>query len=63
MSEVRPGYKQTEVGVIPEGWEVRKLGKIAEIVTGNTPPTNDDTNDGDKYLCVFIGQKYFQKLR
>ena len=55
MSEVMQGYKQTEVGVIPEGWEVRKLGKIAEIVTGNTPPTNDDTNYGEKYLFVGPG--------
>jgi type I restriction enzyme S subunit len=25
--EVKPGYKQTEVGVIPEEWEVERLGK------------------------------------
>jgi type I restriction enzyme S subunit len=24
--ELKPGYKQTEVGVIPEDWEVKKLG-------------------------------------
>ena len=24
--EVKPGYKQTEVGVIPTDWELRKLG-------------------------------------
>ena len=26
--EVRPGYKQTEVGVFPEEWEVKTLGSI-----------------------------------
>ena len=26
---VRPGYKQTEVGVIPEDWEVVRFGEIA----------------------------------
>jgi type I restriction enzyme S subunit len=26
--EVRPGYKQTEVGVIPEEWDVKTLGSI-----------------------------------
>ena len=26
--EVKPGYKQTEVGVIPEEWEVKPLGKL-----------------------------------
>lgn len=25
---VRPGYKQTEVGVIPEDWEVKPLGSV-----------------------------------
>ena len=23
--DVKPGYKQTEVGVIPQDWEVRRL--------------------------------------
>ena len=32
--EVRPGYKQTEVGVIPEDWEVAPLGKHATFKTG-----------------------------
>ena len=27
--DVKPGYKQTEVGVIPEDWEVRPLKKIS----------------------------------
>src|SRR5687767_7049059 len=31
---LRPGYKQTEVGVIPEDWEVAKLGKHATVGTG-----------------------------
>ena len=26
--EVRPGYKQTEVGVIPEDWEVEPLKRF-----------------------------------
>lgn len=29
-----PGYKQTEVGVIPEDWEVRSVGEFATIKTG-----------------------------
>ena len=38
---MKPGYKQTEVGVIPEEWEVKRLGEVASIATGNTPPTSD----------------------
>ena len=29
LMEVKPGYKQTEVGVIPEDWEVKPLGTSA----------------------------------
>ncbi|MBL8379408.1 MAG: restriction endonuclease subunit S [Burkholderiales bacterium] len=32
--EVRPGYKQTEVGVIPEDWEVLSVSQIGQIKTG-----------------------------
>jgi type I restriction enzyme, S subunit len=32
--EVRKGYKQTEVGVIPEGWDVKPVGEIADVKTG-----------------------------
>ena len=31
---VKPGYKKTEIGVIPEDWEVVSLGKIASVKTG-----------------------------
>ena len=32
---VTVGYKQTEVGVIPEDWDVYKIGKLISITTGN----------------------------
>jgi type I restriction enzyme S subunit len=31
---MKPGYKQTEVGVIPEEWNPTPLGRIAEIGDG-----------------------------
>jgi len=31
---VKPGYKQTEIGIIPEDWEVISLGEIASVKTG-----------------------------
>ena len=34
--ETKPGYKQTEVGMIPEDWDAKSLGSIAIIATGNT---------------------------
>ena len=40
--KVRPGYKQTEVGVIPEDWEVKQLGEISTVVRGGSPrPAGD----------------------
>ena len=50
--EVKPGYKQTEMGVIPEDWAIKTLGNIASIATGNTPPTRDPANYGDEFLFV-----------
>jgi len=34
---MKPGYKQTEVGVIPEDWAVSPLGKLADSSSGTTP--------------------------
>jgi type I restriction enzyme S subunit len=36
MSGVRPGYKQTEVGVIPEDWAVRNLRELKPYVTSGS---------------------------
>ena len=34
--EVRPGYKQTELGVIPEEWEIVALGDLKPFVTSGS---------------------------
>jgi len=34
--EVRPGYKQTEVGVIPRDWDVVQLGELRPFVTSGS---------------------------
>ena len=44
----KPGYKQTEIGEIPQNWKIVKLGEITEIVGGSTPSTNNsDYWDGE----------------
>ena len=35
--ELKPGYKQTEVGVIPEDWDCVHIGDVAETSSGATP--------------------------
>jgi len=37
---------------IPEGWSVKKLKDVANVITGSTPPTSDLTNYGTEYLFV-----------
>ena len=46
--EVKPGYKLTEVGLIPEDWEVKPLGDLASVSSGGTPSrTNAQYWNGD----------------
>jgi type I restriction enzyme S subunit len=46
--ELRPGHKQTEVGLIPEDWGVEPLGKMASFRTGpfGTAIHKSDYTDG-----------------
>ena len=44
--EVKPGYKQTEVGVIPEEWEVRNLSDVSRKITDGDHVTPMRTSQG-----------------
>lgn len=37
---------------IPDGWSVKKLGEISQVITGSTPQTLDVTNYGNEFLFV-----------
>jgi type I restriction enzyme, S subunit len=53
--EMKPGYKQTEVGVIPEDWEIRTVGQIADIKTGpfgSALHEKDYVDDGTPIITV-----------
>jgi type I restriction enzyme S subunit len=52
MSEVRRGYKQTEVGVIPEDWEAGALGPHVDITSGDSPSRFRMTGNGIPYFKV-----------
>ena len=63
---VKPGYKQTETGIIPEDWAVSNFGSKVKIFRGGSPrPIQDyltqaddgvnwikigDVREGDKYI-------------
>lgn len=36
------GYKQTEVGIIPEEWEVKPLGTVGRVIRGSSPRPKGD---------------------
>jgi type I restriction enzyme, S subunit len=38
---VRPGYKQTKVGLIPEDWEASTIGENSKWMSGGTPLRNN----------------------
>ena len=41
--ELRPGYKQTEAGTIPDDWNLLRLGEIAAVSAGGTPSRANPT--------------------
>ena len=41
--EIKKGYKMTDVGEIPEDWEVKSIGEIAKTTSGGTPSREDDS--------------------
>lgn len=49
--ELRPGYKQTEAGVIPEDWEAVSLGKKVQITSGDSP---------SNLIFETVGLRYFK---
>lgn len=42
---VRPGYKQTEVGVIPEDWEIKPIKEFAAVKGGKRLPLGRSLTD------------------
>jgi len=40
-SGLRKGYKQTEVGAIPEDWEVCELSQVVDFLDGRRRPVKD----------------------
>jgi type I restriction enzyme S subunit len=36
--------KQTDLGPVPESWELLEIGSLGKVVTGSTPKTNDPAN-------------------
>ena len=51
------GYKQTEIGVIPEDWDVKELGEVTQFERGQGL-SKSDLRDTGKYKCIHYGQLF-----
>ena len=52
-NNIPQGYKQTELGIIPEDWEVKTIASLGDIVGGGTPSTTiSEYWDGDIAWCT-----------
>jgi type I restriction enzyme, S subunit len=56
--ELKPGYKQTEVGVIPEDWTARSVHKFATIKTGpfGTLLKASEYSESDGVPLISVGE-------
>lgn len=54
--EIKKGYRQTEAGVIPNDWEVKKLGELGKFSKGQGI-RKDEAQSGDT-PCVRYGEIY-----
>lgn len=50
------GYKNSPLGIIPEDWEVKKLGKFGDFLKGKGVPKDKITDNG--YKCLTYGDIY-----
>lgn len=69
MGELREGYKQTDIGIIPANWNLIKLKKLGVIYSGGTPSTSNAEywDNGDINWCTptdisaLMGRKCIEK--
>lgn len=46
MEQLKQGYKQTDIGIIPEDWEVKQVGDIYDLLCGFAFSGSDISNSG-----------------
>lgn len=54
---VEKGFKKPEIGLIPEDWEVKKLGEIFEILKGRGL-SKSKLNEYGKFKCILYGELF-----
>lgn len=54
--DIPQGYKQTELGIIPEDWEVQRISDFTSIITGGTPSTQRPEYWGGNIMWMSSGE-------
>jgi len=55
MEVVENGFKETEIGLIPEDWEVVRLGEVAEIYDNKRVPLSESVRKNMKGVYPYCG--------
>jgi type I restriction enzyme S subunit len=50
--ELKPGFKQTEAGVIPEDWETKRLGELFDFTNGR--PHEAHLKEGGRFSLITL---------
>lgn len=75
-STIKPGYKQTELGLIPDDWDIASLGKLCSYQNGTALESYFNDRDGLSVISIgnysesgkfvetgsYIGREYLRKL-
>ena len=52
------GYKPSPLGIIPEDWEVKRLGELGNFSKGNGVPKDKIIKDANEHPCLTYGDLY-----
>ena len=58
QQEIKPGYKNTKIGWIPEDWELNTLDEIGSFIKGKGISKSDLVEKG--IPCIRYGELYTQ---
>lgn len=54
MTKIREGYKETEIGVIPEGWEVTRICDVSSFISNGFVGTASPYYSSDENATLYL---------
>lgn len=59
--QVKPGYKKTPIGIIPEEWEVKEMGEVSKVNQGLQIPIADRYTEKVEGSYFYITNEFLKK--